>query len=726
MDMDEDEDEEDGDEDDGVSDEDVDEGTIEVPISENPPEPEGEAYEEGGFALGEDTTHQHPQGQQQTHQGFPRMARLRCNLTTMSQRYNLYFAAYQDKIYVFQPKKAPQILPPPSLILSPRKTKVAKMLGGSIDRNFPHQMNSITVGNLGNLEVVFFAFDDGDVGAYYTHLIARFIRANTNRDGGAPGRPTPPREFFHDNVGLSAWGLAIHEQSRLLAVSSNRHEVTVFAFAMNDNPKKSCLLEHDDSPKVWSGQTALELEKHFQSRTRTWRILLPAGPEGRNMPSIAFCDDESGYADKVVAIDIDGNTWIFDIWKVGSHPILYPPNPTRGLVNHRYIGWSVLVLPDSSFKHTGSLSESLGVPPSEIIRSTSTGRPGVSSPDSEAWLDTTCSLFYVRDLAPNPVDFIRQRQMGGPYMRAHEGLHTTADGSLGEEVEMPDEEDEDWSDMMESDSDDADDSNETQGRPRCGTPPIQDARWAALINHRGPEGSAISDISSEVHLGRAIIPSFGQTPPLDGSASGLITFANDSLTRTHNTKSIRFQHAKFPPFIAKNMTMLRTQCTDVELQPFDPHGTGVICKSVLTHHNHHNRRNEPWDLARHYSERVSMLLHVPELNLVVAGAMHGRVALLTLTKTSRSIHGVSVRRGFRVDWVLPRRSDEVKRVRPLCALHGIAMSPVPDPKARGLDLHGKHGRLPPVWYRLILHYVDHTILMYDICRQMGDEDLMIF
>jgi hypothetical protein len=102
------------------------------------------------------------------------------------------------------------------------------------------------------------------------------------------------------------------------------------------------------------------------------------------------------------------------------------------------------------------------------------------------------------------------------------------------------------------------------------------------------------------------------------------------------------------------------------------------------------------------------------------------VALLTLTKTTKSIHGTSVRRAFRVDWVLPRRSDEVKRVRPLCALHGIAISPVPDPKARGFDLHGRQARLPPVWYRLILHYVDHTILMYDICRQASDEDLMIF
>ena len=265
----------------------------------------------------------------------PRVWRRRV-LTSGAQ---LYFAVYQDKIYVFQPKKAPQILPPPSIILSPRRTKVAKMVGGAIDRGFGHQINSIMVGNLGNLEVVYFAFDDGDVGAYYTHTIARCIKANSGQAhtaGGGPARQVIPKQFFHENVGVSAWGLAIHERSRLLAVSSNRHEVTVFAFATSRNPGRRRFPEVDASPKVWSGQTALELEKHLQSRTRTWRIVLPAGPEGRNMPSVAFCDDEMGFADRVVAADIDGNTWIFEIWKIGSFPILYPATATRGLANHRY------------------------------------------------------------------------------------------------------------------------------------------------------------------------------------------------------------------------------------------------------------------------------------------------------------------------------------------------------------------------------------------------------
>lgn len=238
--------------------------------------------------------------------------------------------AYQDKIHVFQPKRAPNILPPVSLILAPKTTKAAKSIKGAIEKHFGHQMNNIVVGNLGNLEILLFAFDDGDVGAYYTHTIARCAG-----QAGTSFRQTTPKEFFHENVGISAWGLAIHEQSRLLAVSSNRHEVTVFAFATNDNPVQGQLPEEDTSPEVWSGQTALELEKHFQSRTRTWRIVLPTGAEGQNIPSIAFCDDETGYADKVVAFDVEGNTWIFDIWKIGSFAILQRPLASKIMPNYR-------------------------------------------------------------------------------------------------------------------------------------------------------------------------------------------------------------------------------------------------------------------------------------------------------------------------------------------------------------------------------------------------------
>lgn len=238
----------------------------------------------------------------------------------------LYFAAYQDRIYVYQPRRAgPQILPAPSLILHPRQSKMAQEIGGALDHRFPHQINHIIVGNLGDLEIVLFAYDDGDAAAYYTHSIVRCIRAHSDQTRGVTASPSRqiahPKLFFHENVGKSAWGLAIHEQSRLVAVSSNLHEVTVFAFALSHANSPVTFPAVDDSPTLPCGQTAFELQRHFRSRTRTWRIILPLSRAGNNIPNVTFIDDEAGEAEKVAAIDIIGNVWLLDIWKIGEPPV---------------------------------------------------------------------------------------------------------------------------------------------------------------------------------------------------------------------------------------------------------------------------------------------------------------------------------------------------------------------------------------------------------------------
>lgn len=182
-------------------------------------------------------------------------------------------------------------------------------------------MNHIVVGDLGNLEILLLSFDDGDVVAYYTHLIVQAIEQRRSLRGRKAGRLLPG-PFFHENVGASAWGLAIHTHSRLVAASSNRHDVTVFAFALESKEKQTDE-QAQASPELWSGQGVLGLEMHFRSRTRTWRIVLSTGHDGRNsphnIPSIAFCDDDRGNADKVAAVDINGNTWLLDIWNVGGH-----------------------------------------------------------------------------------------------------------------------------------------------------------------------------------------------------------------------------------------------------------------------------------------------------------------------------------------------------------------------------------------------------------------------
>ncbi len=210
---------------------------------------------------------------------------------------------------------------------------MAAECGGALDHRFPHQINHIIVGDLGDLEIVLFGYDDGDVAAYYTHAIVRCIKVHGDQTRGPCASPirqvAHPKPFFHENVGKSAWGLAIHGQSRLIAVSSNLHEVTVFAFALSHANVAVKFPEVDDSPGLGCGQTAFALQRHFLSRTRTWRVILPLGRAANNIPNITFADDEAGEAEKVVAVDIVGNAWLLDIWKIGALPIRWPDTNAR-------------------------------------------------------------------------------------------------------------------------------------------------------------------------------------------------------------------------------------------------------------------------------------------------------------------------------------------------------------------------------------------------------------
>lgn len=137
-----------------------------------------------------------------------------------------------------------------------------------------------------------------------------------------------------------------------------------------------------------------------------------------------------------------------------------------------------------------------------------------------------------------------------------------------------------------------------------------------------------------------------------------------------------------------------------------------------------NSSDAPWDM--NFGKRCSMILTVPELHLVIMGSMCGRVVLLTLTKPPSQAENAP-RRAFRVDAVLPFQYEEETAERPYVCLLGIAVSPMPESRSRGLELRrhrraGKGGTPsiepePPRRWRLILNYQDHTIMQYDIVKR---------
>ncbi|KAJ4290697.1 hypothetical protein N0V88_006445 [Collariella sp. IMI 366227] len=523
-------------------------------------------------------------GREAVKHGFPKIAAARNNLTVLSQRYNLYFAAYQDSIYVYQPQRAgPKILPPPSVILRPPPSSQACYVTGNIDRQFSHQINSITVGNLGDLEIVLFAYDDGDVAAYYTHAIVRWIKTkggHVRSPSGLHTRPLGhPKPMFHENVGSSAWGLAVHEKSRLIAISSNLHQVTVFA--------------------------------------------------------------------------------------------------TRDVK-----GWGVMALPDSSFKLTDSVRESLGVPGNEIIS-------GPRAKDGRTWLNTTCGLYYVKELSPRPDAVIEQHQ--GRSLVRHQIDYKKTHASRRPCLE------EDLSDEWETDS-------ESDYGFVNGAPALSTNEWSAKTPYTNQRNKTFNDLNDKVQFGRMILPHFGETLAPKG---GLIDqqmrlqIVQRSADWEHRTKGIDYPTSNVAAQLPKNLCILRTSRCSIQLEPVDPSATGVFCKWLLSTHSHVSNTTtttttptpQPWDLHPIYSERVSMLLHVPELNLVVAGSPTGRVALITLTKTAKRLNSVPVRHGFRVERVLPRKEEDDKRLRPTCTLSGVAIAPAPcGPPGEGLELRRGYGR----------------------------------
>ncbi|KAL6358164.1 hypothetical protein LRP88_08344 [Fusarium phalaenopsidis] len=224
----------------------------------------------------------------------PSMQSYRNNLTALSQVCNLYFVAYQGHIFVYKPRGVPhQSLPcHPDLQLKPEPSPYSRSVGGYLDPRRPHLINHIITGLLGHEEIVLACYDDGDVVAYYTKHIGTYVFGGRETTGSS--HRATPRPFFRENVGMSAWGLAIHQKSRLIAVSSNRHEVVVFALALTSDPFRRKEASSSDS------QGPKKPERRIgHRRNRNWRIVIIMGSDADNMPNICFVDDFEGQAQKI-------------------------------------------------------------------------------------------------------------------------------------------------------------------------------------------------------------------------------------------------------------------------------------------------------------------------------------------------------------------------------------------------------------------------------------------
>lgn len=234
--------------------------------------------------------------------------------------------AYDHEIYVWEPAGPRQVLgTKPTMIITPvMKEPEAE---GFISRRSPHAINNILIDELGRDEILLLATDSGNVCGYHVESIFSHIDVAKSNGEKCPILNPSIDPFFCENVGLSAWGLAVHKYARLIAVSANTGIITVFAFALAE---ESCSEPSSPTDSLFDdlqnyGQNWLhvdgpdEFEKIYQlsctDKHRSRNLRLSYEGHFTNIPCIDFlsCDlDSEGLW--MVSTDIDNRLFVWDVW----------------------------------------------------------------------------------------------------------------------------------------------------------------------------------------------------------------------------------------------------------------------------------------------------------------------------------------------------------------------------------------------------------------------------
>lgn len=130
-----------------------------------------------------------------------------------------------------------------------------------------------------------------------------------------------PKPFFFEEVGDSAWSLAIHAQSRLLAVGTNEHAVEIFAPALSSH-ETGCDYTgirtlHGERYYSFKGIGSVLRDKYGTVRRDfDWKLKIRLHDKiGHNVPAIAFTSDIEGNAESIIAKDVRGALWFLSLWQ---------------------------------------------------------------------------------------------------------------------------------------------------------------------------------------------------------------------------------------------------------------------------------------------------------------------------------------------------------------------------------------------------------------------------
>jgi hypothetical protein len=644
----------------------------------------------------------------------PPIAPWRCNLTALSQRFNLYFCAHRSGVAVYVPDfpfnrlhRTPRLFIPPTLSEPEAK--------GYIDPSHPHCINHLIVGDLGTEEILLVSTDSGNVAAYHTKAISEAIKKDPYRySTDARSDHVGLRAFFSQYVRESAWGLAIHRDARLIAVSANvpshasLHDaystITVYAFALTTNQHSAKDVE-DETLDVDAGLSEEEWEEWIPQRTtsdavvrtRNMKVRLTgAGGHGTNVPSISFFPTKQDpIGQYLVSTDILGNMKLWHIWQGSCRKTWsFSGEDDRGFVPliSREAGWIVAALNPAEFRETSSMQQFCG----HHRAPKSPENPGES--------------YDLTNIARLTVPGRSNRH---PLVNLSAGLSA---------VEDEDEEDREqvtghWSDgevdnttSMSSDEHDDDPAPQSPADTRAGganlgssapdTTVFTDQRdmEEILLDHYNSDlessDSELSEPSDTGDDGRATISegvvtspdSFASVTPFSDVSQrssvdvelGPMTInspnrslgASPSATVESSATKRRRQERRQREIELAETDIPILHCSTTNLRLIDvprERMAHVYCNDILQQQLPPVYRGQAYNSLR----RLNMFQHIPELSIVVIASQLGRCAICTLTR-----HPETDTRGLRVDWILPTKKQERAGQRPNAWLLGLAAAPM--------------------------------------------------
>lgn len=283
--------------------------------------------------------------------------------------------AYGCEIHVWVPGGTSQTLGSQAEMVIKPVMKIPHA-DGYIDRSAPHTINAILVDDLGRDEVLLLATDSGNVCGYHVEAIYSAVNRCAKSGYKRPFDGAEVSPFFVENVGMSAWGLATHKFARLIAVSANTGQITVYAFALVDPAVNS-----DDSfgssenlnltsDQMWvsidNRKQLRELKKLMPRNHRSRNLRLTYRGHFDNIPCVSFANFDLD-ADGVwmVSTDINNRVIIWRIWDdLWPLRVYYPGHPMN---NPPQRGWTVIPLDPRTFKQHASREEACGCEPNSLL-----------------------------------------------------------------------------------------------------------------------------------------------------------------------------------------------------------------------------------------------------------------------------------------------------------------------------------------------------------------------